>query len=158
MKFLKKKIPLSKITIYQEDILDFEEQIISGFDFIIGNLPYYISTPILLKIAKNKKNNSGLFFMLQKEVAERVSAVPSTKMYGRLSSMLQYFYDIELIFDIPAEAFNPIPKITSSFVKFSKKNSQNLTALNIDNYERVIKLAFQQKRKTLKNNFKGYSK
>ena len=68
--------------------------------------------------------------------------------------MLQYFYDIELMFDIPAEAFNPIPKITSSFVKFSKKNSQNLTALNIDNYERVIKLAFQQKRKTLKNNFK----
>lgn len=154
IEFLKKNIPLSKITIYQKDILDFEEQIISGFDLVIGNLPYYISTPILLKIAKNKKNNSGLFFMLQKEVAERVSAVPSTKMYGRLSLMLQYFYDIELMFDIPAEAFNPIPKITSSFVKFSKKNSQNLTALNIDNYERVIKLAFQQKRKTLKNNFK----
>ena len=89
IEFLKKNIPLSKITIYQKDILDFEEQIISGFDLVIGNLPYYISTPILLKIAKNKKNNSGLFFMLQKEVAERVSAVPSTKMYGRLYLMLQ---------------------------------------------------------------------
>ena len=54
IEFLKKNIPISKITIYQKDILDFEEQIISGFDLVIGNLPYYISTPILLKIAKNK--------------------------------------------------------------------------------------------------------
>ena len=93
--------------------------------------------------------------MLQKEVAERVSAIPATKMYGRLSSMLQYFYEIELLFDIPADAFNPKPKITSSFVRFTRRNPQELNALNNDNYERVIKLAFQQKRKTLKNNFKG---
>jgi len=155
VKFLKKNIPSSKITIYQEDILDFDEQRLSEFDFIIGNLPYYISTPILLKIAKGKKNNAGLFFMLQKEVAQRVSAVPSTKMYGRLSSMLQYFYEIELLFDIPADAFNPKPKITSSFVRFTRRNPKELNALNDANYERVIKLAFQQKRKTLKNNFKG---
>ena len=154
VEFLKKNIPPSKITIYQEDILEFEEQGLSEFNFIIGNLPYYISTPILLKIAKSKKNNAGLFFMLQKEVAERVSAVPSTKMHGRLSSMLQYFYNVELLFDIPAEAFSPVPKVTSSFVKFTRKNPEKLTALNDDNYERVIKLAFQQKRKTLKNNFK----
>ena len=155
IKFLKKNIPSSKIKIYEEDVLNFEDRLLSEFDFIIGNLPYYISTPILLKIAKSKKNNAGLFFMLQKEVAERVSAVPSTKMYGRLSSMLQYFYEIELLFDIPAGAFNPKPKITSSFVRFTRRNPEELNALNNDNYERVIKLAFQQKRKTLKNNFKG---
>jgi 16S rRNA (adenine1518-N6/adenine1519-N6)-dimethyltransferase len=76
-------------------------------------------------------------------------------MYGRLSSMLQYFYEIELLFDIPADAFNPKPKITSSFVRFTRRNPRQLNALNDNNYERVIKLAFQQKRKTLKNNFKG---
>ena len=155
VEFLKKKIPPSKITIYQEDFLGFEEQRLSEFDLIIGNLPYYISTPILLKIAKSKTSNAGLFFMLQKEVAERVSAKPSTKAYGRLSAILQYFFSIELLFDIPAEAFKPIPNITSSFVKFTRKNLQDLNAINDDNYERVIKLAFQYKRKTLKNNFKG---
>jgi 16S rRNA (adenine1518-N6/adenine1519-N6)-dimethyltransferase len=155
VKFLTKKIPSSKITIYQEDILEVEDQRFSEFNFIIGNLPYYISTPILLKLAKIKKNNANLFFMLQKEVAERVSATPSTKMYGRLSSMLQYFFRVELLFDIPAEAFNPKPKVMSSFVKFTRKNSHELNASNDDNYEKVIKLAFQYKRKTLRNNFKG---
>ena len=155
VKFLTKKIPSSKITIYQEDILEVEDQRFSEFNFIIGNLPYYISTPILLKLAKIKKNDADLFFMLQKEVAERVSATPSTKMYGRLSSMLQYFFRVELLFDIPAEAFNPKPKIMSSFVKFTRKNSHELNASNDDNYEKVIKLAFQYKRKTLRNNFKG---
>jgi len=155
VKFLTKKIPSSKITIYQEDILEVEDQRFSEFNFIIGNLPYYISTPILLKLAKIKKNDADLFFMLQKEVAERVSATPSTKMYGRLSSMLQYFFRVELLFDIPAEAFNPKPKVISSFVKFTRKNSHELNASNDDNYEKVIKLAFQYKRKTLRNNFKG---
>ena len=68
VKFLKKNIPSSKITIYQEDILDFDEQRLSEFDFIIGNLPYYISTPILLKIAKGKKNNAGLFLCSKKKL------------------------------------------------------------------------------------------
>ncbi|MDC0127143.1 16S rRNA (adenine(1518)-N(6)/adenine(1519)-N(6))-dimethyltransferase RsmA [Methylophilaceae bacterium] len=155
VEYLSKKIPSSKITIHQEDILNVEDTLFSDYSLIIGNLPYYISTPILLKLAKIKNNNAGLFFMLQKEVAERVSAQPSTKMYGRLSSMLQYFFNVELLFDIPAESFNPQPKITSSFVKFTRKNIKDLNALNDDNYEKIIKLAFQHKRKTLKNNFKG---
>ena len=155
VKFLTKEIPATKITIHQEDILTVEEVRFSDYNLIVGNLPYYISTPILLKLAKIKKNDAGLFFMLQKEVAERVSAKPSTKAYGRLSAILQYFFRVELLFDIPAEAFKPIPNVTSSFVKFTRKNLQDLNAINDDNYERVIKLAFQYKRKTLKNNFKG---
>ena len=155
VKVLTKEIPASKITIYQEDILAVEDIKFSDYNFIIGNLPYYISTPILLKLAKIKKNDADLFFMLQKEVAERVSAKPSTKAYGRLSAILQYFFSVELLFDIPAQAFEPIPNVTSSFVKFTRKNLQDLNAINDDNYERVIKLAFQYKRKTLKNNLKG---
>jgi len=155
VEFLTKEIPATKITIHQEDILTVEEVRFSDYNLIVGNLPYYISTPILLKLAKIKKNDAGLFFMLQKEVAERVSAKPSTKAYGRLSAILQYFFRVELLFDIPAEAFKPIPNVISSFVKFTRKNLQDLNAINDDNYERVIKLAFQYKRKTLKNNFKG---
>ena len=122
VEFLKKNIPPSKITIYQEDILEFEEQDLSEFNFIIGNLPYYISTPILLKLAKSKKNNAGLFFMLQKEVAERVSASPSTKMYGRLSSMLQYFYNVELLFDIPAELLIQYQSVMHLLLNYSKNH------------------------------------
>ena len=93
--------------------------------------------------------------MLQKEVAERVSAAPSTKMYGRLSSIMQYFFRVELLFDIPAEAFIPEPKVISSFVKLTRKASSELNALNEENYEKIVKIAFQYKRKTIKNNFKG---
>ncbi|MAS00041.1 MAG: 16S rRNA (adenine(1518)-N(6)/adenine(1519)-N(6))-dimethyltransferase [Nitrosomonadales bacterium] len=155
VKFLTKKIPSEKITIYQDDILKVDDKIFSEFNFIIGNLPYYISTPILLKLAKIKKNKASHFFMLQKEVAERVSAAPSTKMYGRLSSIMQYFFRVELLFDIPAEAFIPEPKVISSFVKLTRKASSELNALNEENYEKIVKIAFQYKRKTIKNNFKG---
>ena len=79
IEFLKKNIPLSKITIYQKDILDFEEQIISGFDLVIGNLPYYISTPILLKIAKNKKNNSGTISFEYKDLQQLDSIIKAIK-------------------------------------------------------------------------------
>ena len=152
--FLKDKIPSSKITIYEEDILSLNPDRFSEFHFIIGNLPYYISTPILLKLAKIKNNDANLFFMLQKEVAQRVSAKPSTKLYGRLSTMLQYFFNVDLLFDIPSEAFNPKPKVMSSFVKFTRRNASDLKVLNDNNYEKIIKLAFQHKRKNLKNNFK----
>ena len=155
VKFLTNKISSNKITIYQEDILEVDDKKFSEFNFIIGNLPYYISTAILLKLAKIKKNKASLFFMLQKEVAERVSANPSTKMYGRLSSMLQYYFKIETLFDIPAESFNPVPKVMSTFVKFTPKKLSELCALNQENYEKVVKIAFQYKRKNLKNNFKG---
>ncbi len=69
--------------------------------------------------------------------------------------MLQYYFKIETLFDIPAEAFNPAPKVMSTFVKFTPKKLSELNALNQENYEKVVKIAFQYKRKNLKNNFKG---
>ena len=111
---LKTKIPSSKITIYEEDILKTNDNNLIKFNRIIGNLPYYISSAILLKIAKCNECNADLHFMLQKEVAERVTAAPSSSAYGRLSAILQYFYETEFLFEIPPEAFTPSPKITSA--------------------------------------------
>ena len=150
-----KKIPDEKITIYNEDFLKIDSLEFNNFTHIIGNLPYYISSAILMKIAKLPICNAKLHFMLQKEVAERITAKISTKAYGRLSVILQYFYQTEYLFEIPAESFTPAPKITSAFVRLTKKPHIELLAKNIDMFEKIIKTAFQQKRKTLKNNFKG---
>ena len=152
---LKTKIPSSKITIYEEDILKTNDNNLIKFNRIIGNLPYYISSAILLKIAKCNECNADLHFMLQKEVAERVTAAPSSSAYGRLSAILQYFYETEFLFEIPPEAFTPSPKITSALIRLTSKPKNKLLAKNIENLEKIIKLAFKQRRKTLKNNFKG---
>jgi 16S rRNA (adenine1518-N6/adenine1519-N6)-dimethyltransferase len=152
---LKNKIPVEKITIKQADILTIEDKDLIIYKKIVGNLPYYISSAILIKIAKLNNCNAELHFMLQKEVAQRVTAQPSSKAYGRLSVILQYFYAAEYLFEIPAEAFTPIPKITSALVRLTPKPKGSLSVKNIDSFEKIIKTAFQQKRKTLKNNFKG---
>ena len=152
---LMKKIPNEKITIYNEDFLKSNSLKFNSYTHIIGNLPYYISSAILMKIAKLPDCNAELHFMLQKEVAERITANTSTKAYGRLSVILQYFYQTEYLFEIPAQSFTPAPKITSAFVRLTRKPQVELLAKNIDTLEKVIKTAFQQKRKTLKNNFKG---
>ena len=152
---LMKKIPNEKITIYNEDFLKSDALQFNAYTHIIGNLPYYISSAILMKIAKLPDCNAELHFMLQKEVAERITANISTKAYGRLSVILQYFYRTEYLFEIPAQSFNPVPKITSAFVRLTRKSRIELLAKNIDTLEKLIKTAFQQKRKTLKNNFKG---
>jgi 16S rRNA (adenine1518-N6/adenine1519-N6)-dimethyltransferase len=127
---------------------------IGKYDKIIGNLPYYISSEILLKMIKTINNQKDLHFMLQKEVAERITSSTHSKSYGRLSVMLQYFFDIELLFDIKPESFSPPPKVTSSFVRLIPKINHENTVKNIDSFEKLLKLSFSQKRKTIKNNLK----
>jgi len=155
IKELKKKIPPSNITIFASNILEIENEIIKKYDKVIGNLPYYISSEILLKMTCSLDHQKDLHFMLQKEVAERISSKTHSKSYGRLSVMLQYFFDIELLFDIPPESFIPSPKVTSSLVRLIPKKNYPYKAINIANFEKIIKTAFSQKRKTIKNNLKN---
>jgi len=92
--------------------------------------------------------------MFQKEVAERISSPPGNKIYGRLSIIIQYFYDVEKLFDIAPNSFNPPPKINSSIVELIPKKEFKEKILNFVNFEKITKLAFGQKRKTIKNNFR----
>ena len=92
--------------------------------------------------------------MLQKEVAERISSPPGNKIYGRLSIIIQYFYDVEKLFDVAPNSFNPPPKINSSIVELIPKKEFKEKILNFVNFEKITKLAFGQKRKTIKNNFR----
>ena len=143
-----------KINIHTNDILKIQDNFFENFNKIIGNLPYYISSEILIKICNINKKNKKIYFMLQKEVAERISSPPGNKIYGRLSIIIQYFYDVEKLFDVAPNSFNPAPKINSSIVELIPKKEFKEKILNFVNFEKITKLAFGQKRKTIKNNFR----
>jgi len=155
IKILKHKINPKNISILAEDILGIKDDFFKKFNKIIGNLPYYIATEIILKLTKIYNSSSELYFMVQKEVAERITAKPSNKSFGRLSVILQYYFDTELLFEIPPEAFSPQPKITSAFIRLIRKKRVSLKVIDKDSFEKIVKVAFSQKRKTIKNNFKN---
>jgi len=143
-----------KINIHTNDILKIQDNFFNNFNKIIGNLPYYISSEILIKICKLNNKNKKIYFMLQKEVAERISSPPGNKIYGRLSIVIQYFYNVEKLFDVAPSSFKPPPKIYSSIVELIPKKEFKEKISNFVNFEKITKLAFGQKRKTIKNNFR----
>ncbi len=153
--YLKKNISQEKINVIDRDILSIPTSELKQYDRIIGNLPYYISTEILLKMISIIDSIKDLHFMFQKEVAERITAKPNNKNYGRLTILIQYFYEAEILFHISSKSFLPAPKIESSFIKLTPKIERKLKFKNLVNFEKVIKKAFQYKRKTIKNNFKN---
>jgi len=155
IKILKHKVNTKNISILAEDVLDIDNEFFVKFNKIIGNLPYYIATEIILKLTKIYSSSFELYFMVQKEVAERITAKPSNKSFGRLSVILQYYFDTELLFEIPPEAFSPQPKITSAFIRLIRKKRVSPKVIDNDSFEQIVKVAFSQKRKTIKNNFKN---
>lgn len=155
IKILEKNFDNKKITILAADILKIDQKYFSNFNKIIGNLPYYIASEIIFRITKNYTSKAELYFMVQKEVADRITAKPSTKSYGRLSVVLQYYFDVELLFELPAKAFSPEPKVTSAFIRLIRKKRVGLKIIDDNNFELIIKMAFAKKRKTIRNNFRN---
>lgn len=119
---------------------------------IFGNLPYNISTPLLFHLLAQIDVIQDMHFMLQKEVVDRIIAVPGTKHYGRLSIMLQYYCQATCLFYIGAEAFKPAPKVESAFLRLTPHSQLPFPAKNIIFFGETVKQAFAQRRKTLKNN------
>ena len=155
IKILNNKINSQNMSIIIKDVLSLNDEFFKDFNQIIGNLPYYIATEIILKLTKIYSSSSELYFMVQKEVAERITAKPSNKSFGRLSVILQYYFDAELLFELPPVAFSPQPKITSAFIRLTRKKRVSPKVIDEDSFEQIIKIAFSQKRKTIKNNFKN---
>ncbi len=120
---------------------------------VIANLPYNISTPILLKLLREAKHFDFFLLMFQKEVAERIVAEPGNKIYGRLSVVSQFACECKRIFNIPAKAFTPPPKIDSSVVHMVTKKES--APVSIKALEAVTEQAFGQRRKMLRGIFKG---
>lgn len=122
---------------------------------IIGNLPYNISTPLMLHLLQFGALIEDMHFMLQKEVVNRLVASPGTKAYGRLTVMIQYHCETESLFDVPPEAFQPAPKVESAFIRLTPYKTSPFEKVSVDQLEQLVASAFAMRRKTLANNLKG---
>lgn len=122
---------------------------------VVGNLPYNISTPILIHLLQFASSIEDMYFMLQKEVVDRMAAAPGSKAYGRLSVMLQYHCEVEHLFNVPPEAFEPQPKVDSAMVRLIPFRTSPFDLVAVDQLERLVASAFAMRRKTLTNNLKG---
>ncbi len=122
---------------------------------IIGNLPYNISTPLLIHLLQYCSSIDDMYFMLQKEVVERMAASPGTKDYGRLSVILQYYCEVEHLFNVPPEAFEPSPKVDSAIVRLIPYQHSPYDSVDQKSLEQIVASSFAMRRKTLNNNLKG---
>jgi len=145
----------NKLTIHNVDALKFDFAILGERLRVTGNLPYNISTPILFHLLDNLPNIIDMHFMLQKEVVERMVALPSTPEYGRLSVMLQYYLQMDYLLTVPPEAFEPAPKVESAFVRCTPHITLPFVAKDKLLFAKVVLQAFSQRRKTLRNTLKG---
>ena len=144
-------------TIHKKDALnfDFSSLIIGDQGLrIVGNLPYNISTPLIFHLLSYQDRIIDMHFMLQKEVVNRLAAQAGEKNYGRLSVMVQYYCQVEHLFNVPPKCFNPQPKVDSAVVRLQPNQELPFVANNIDHLNKLVNLAFQQRRKTLRNTLK----
>ena len=120
---------------------------------VIGNFPYNISSQILFKVLEEKDRVTEVVGMFQKEVAERVAEPPGTKRYGILSVLLQAYYSIEYLFTVDEHVFDPPPKVKSGVIRLIRNDVDKLPC-DEKEFKRIIKMAFNQRRKTLRNSLK----
>ncbi len=118
---------------------------------VAGNLPYYISSPILFHCVEHARAIQDMHFMLQKEVVDRMAAGPGSKVYGRLSVMLQAYCQVTSLFVVPPGAFRPPPKVDSAVVRLVPRDPASVNINDHKRFAEVVKAAFGQRRKTLRN-------
>ena len=124
--------------------------------YVVANLPYYITTPIIIKFIEDNIPLDKIVVMVQKEVGDRFKAKPNTKEYNSLSIYLNYYFDVKKLLDISKNVFIPKPNVDSIVVEFTKK--ENKIELKDEKlFFNIVKDSFTQKRKTIKNNLKGYN-
>lgn len=122
---------------------------------IIGNLPYYITTPIIMKLLEEGVNADGITIMMQKEVADRIKAAPGTKAYGALSIAVQYYCAVESVVNVPKEVFVPQPKVDSTVLTLKILKDRPVEDVDREIFFAVVKAGFGQRRKTLNNSLTG---
>jgi 16S rRNA (adenine1518-N6/adenine1519-N6)-dimethyltransferase len=159
-------IPILKVNLFRFPELTVHEADAMKFDFtslrtpeqairVVGNLPYNISTPLIFHLLSQADAIEDMHFMLQKEVVDRLAARPGDSLYGRLSVMAQYYCSVESLFIVGPESFDPAPKVDSAIVRMTPHKTLPYLVNNIKMLEDMVRIGFQQRRKTLRNNYKG---
>jgi 16S rRNA (adenine1518-N6/adenine1519-N6)-dimethyltransferase len=146
-----------ELTIHNSDALRFDFCALHDDRLlrIVGNLPYNISTPLLFHLLDQHRCIRDMHFMLQKEVVARMAAAPGSGQYGRLSVMLQYRCRVIPLFEIAADAFRPPPRVQSAFVRLEPRSQPMVTVNDEQVFEELVRQAFAQRRKTLRNALRG---
>jgi 16S rRNA (adenine1518-N6/adenine1519-N6)-dimethyltransferase len=140
-----------KLTIHQADALRFDYSTLGDGLRVVGNLPYNISTPLLFHLLEYRAHIADMHFMLQKEVVARMAAPPGSKAYGRLGIMLGCYFDIEALFDVDRQAFDPPPDVTSAIVRLTPLPEGTYDVRDAAKLSRLVATAFSQRRKTVRN-------
>lgn len=153
---LRAAFPVARVTVHEGDALEFDFSALGSLLRVVGNLPYYISTPLLFHLARHAGSIRDIHVMLQKEVVERMVATPSSSDYGRLSVMLQYRFGMEHVLNVPADAFRPAPKVESAVVRMTPFARPPHLACDEALFGKIVAAAFARRRKTLRNALKGY--
>lgn len=132
-----------------------EERQPAGKVRVIGNLPYYITTPILMKLLEDRVPASSFTVMLQKEVAERIMAEPGNRIYGALTAAVTYYCEVSAVADAPKELFLPRPKVDSAVIRLDRREQPVVQPLSEKVFFETIRSGFGQRRKTLQNSITG---
>ena len=140
-----------KLTIHEADALRFDYSTLGEDLRVVGNLPYNISTPLLFHLLDYRAHIADMHFMLQKEVVARMAAPPGSKAYGRLGIMLGCYFDIEALFDVDRQAFDPPPDVTSAIVRLTPLPEGSYDVQDAAKLSRLVATAFSQRRKTIRN-------
>ena len=148
-----------KTEVIFEDILKVNlEEVLSKYKYnnlyVIANLPYYITTPIIEHIMDSKLKVKSMLFMVQNEVADRLCAKAGSKDYGYISAYLSYFYDVNKVIFVPRKCFEPVPNVDSAVIKLDSKTTECL--VSEDNFNKLLKDSFRMKRKNIRNNLSNY--
>lgn len=151
--YLEKTYPAIRGRIIHQSILDIDAPFDQPFT-VVGNFPYNISSQILFKVLEWKNTVPVMIGMFQKEVAQRITSKPGTKVYGIVSVLVQAFYEVEYLFDVPPESFNPPPKVVSGVIRLKRK-SDTIAMASEKKLFTLVKAAFNQRRKMLRNPLKG---
>ncbi len=156
---LKKKFSeRPSLSIHSADALKFDFSSIARTDEkyrVVGNLPYNISTPLLFHLLSYSAVIADMYFMLQKEVVDRICAAPGSKKYGRLSVMMQYYCAAECLFLVFPESFDPPPQVTSAVIRLTPHHQPPVEIDDMALFNKIVTQAFSQRRKTLRNSLKA---
>ncbi|MDX8346002.1 16S rRNA (adenine(1518)-N(6)/adenine(1519)-N(6))-dimethyltransferase RsmA [Rossellomorea sp. YZS02] len=151
--------PYDNVKIINEDILEADVEAIINKEFegfadimVVANLPYYVTTPIILKLLMERLPIRGICVMLQKEVGDRISAQPGTKAYGSLSIAIQYYTEAEMVMTVPKTVFMPQPNVDSAVIRLTKREKPPVDVISEDFLFTVTRSSFAQRRKTILNN------
>ena len=147
--YLETTYPAIRGKIIHQSVLDMESPFENAFT-VVGNFPYNISSQILFKVLDWKDQVPVMIGMFQKEVAERVAAKPGNKIYGIISVLIQAFYEVEYLFDVPPTSFTPAPKVMSGMIRLRRKKEE-LEVKSKKIFVQLVKASFNQRRKTLRN-------